>query len=68
MSLIAEDPRPVLLPRRSPPSRPAVAEHDLPILAVEQDPHPRPDWETLLAGGVEPCLALGAERRLHGSR
>ena len=33
-------------------------------LAIAIDAASPPDWETLIAGGGGPCLALGAERRL----
>lgn len=48
--------------------RPAEQDHDLPILAVEENPRPRLDWEALLASGVQPALLLGAERRLQNRR
>lgn len=50
------------------PKRPVVQDHDLPVLAVEENPRPKLDWESLLASGVQPALALGAERRRAGRR
>lgn len=43
-------------------------EHDLPVLAKEQNPMTPIDWEPLLAAGVQPSLMLGAERRWKGAR
>ena len=43
-------------------------DHDLPILAFEQYPRPRVDWEPYVEEGFGPALILGAERRLHGFR
>lgn len=44
-------------------------DHDLPILATEERTvGESPDWETLLAAGVQPAQALGAERRWQGRR
>jgi hypothetical protein len=48
--------------------RPATQEHDLPVLAIEENPPVKLDWEYLLAQGVQPALILGAERRWHRSR
>lgn len=33
--------------------------------ALKRTPRDHTDWETLIAEGTGPCLALGAERRLH---
>lgn len=44
------------------------ADHDLPLLAAQEQPSQRPDWESLLGDGVQPALVLGAERRLEGAR
>ena len=43
-------------------------EHDLPLLAAQHELPRRPDWESLIGDGVQPSLALGAERRLQGER
>jgi len=58
------------LPRRPSSLRRAIARdsHDLPVLAAEHSPRVRLDWERLMAEGAPPCLVLGAERRLRGSR
>lgn len=47
-----------------------VSDHDLPVLAAQEEPHPpqRPDWASLLDDGVQPALILGAERRSSGRR
>lgn len=45
-----------------------VQDHDLPVLAKEENPLAPTDWEPLLANGVQPALILGAERRWQGSR
>lgn len=36
-------------------------------LAMAMQTAPPPDWESMIAAGGGPCLALGAERRLHRS-
>lgn len=71
MEVIAERSRPAPFSPESPPrpTRPVViADHDLPVLAAEIHPRVTLDWEGLLAAGVHPALALGAERRSRGSR
>jgi len=45
-----------------------VQDHDLPVLASEEAPTQRLDWETLMREGVEPALVIGGERRWHGRR
>ena len=67
MKLIAERSRPAPLPREAAPP-PTEQDHDLPVLAAEEHPRPNVDWETLLPTGMQPALALGAERRWKGSR
>ena len=49
-------------------SGPMDADHDLPLLAAQEQPAQRPDWESLFGDGVLPALLLGAERRLDGAR
>ena len=49
-------------------ARPAVQDHDLPVLAKEENPTVSLDWEPLLLAGVEPALVLGGERRWQGRR
>ncbi len=46
----------------------AVQDHDLPILATEENPVVSLDWEPLILSGVQPALALGGERRWSGRR
>ena len=60
-------PFPDLVRIRNPIAAPT-ADHDLPILAVELENAPRPDWEALLGDGVQPAIFLGAERRVQGRR
>jgi len=48
--------------------RPTTQEHDLPLLAFEENAPVHLDWEFLLAEGVQPALILGAERRGQGGR
>lgn len=43
-------------------------DHDLPVLAAQENPVVCLDWEPLLLSGVQPALALGAERRWSGRR
>jgi hypothetical protein len=43
-------------------------DHDLPVLAREQNPIVSLDWDVLIAAGVQPALVLGAERRWQGRR
>ena len=45
-----------------------VESHDLPTLAVEEDPRVVTPWESLIGDGVQPALILGAERRTAGPR
>jgi hypothetical protein len=46
-----------------------VQDHDLPLLASEEDPaRPRLDWETLMHDGVQPALLVDGERRSRGRR
>lgn len=59
----AAPPRKLLKLRRS-----VLQDHDLPVLAVEENPLAGVDWEPLLAAGVPPALILGAERRWQGRR
>jgi hypothetical protein len=47
---------------------PAPTDHDIPVLGVELEPAFKPEWESLLADGVQPALILGAERRTSGRR
>jgi len=47
---------------------PAPPDHDLPVLAAQEEPAFKPEWESLLAVGVQPALILGAERRTQGRR
>ncbi len=49
-------------------ARAAPQDHDLPVLAKEDHPAVNLDWEPLLLSGVQPALALGAERRWSGRR
>lgn len=67
MNLIVDDPR---ITRMSPQLdfTPAPADHDLPLLAAQEEPAFRPEWEELLDTGVQPALILGAERRSQGKR
>jgi hypothetical protein len=51
-----------------PATRRPTQEHDLPVLAVEENARVQLDWEFLLAEGVQPALILGAERRGNGPR
>ena len=44
------------------------SDHDLPLLAAQEQPVQRPDWESLFGDGLQPALLLGAERRLEGAR
>ena len=44
------------------------AGHDLPVLAASANLPRAPAWDELLEAGVEPCLVLGAERRMRGPR
>jgi hypothetical protein len=55
---------------RQPPWRRADGErdHDLPLLAIELEPHVGLQWESLMDDGVVPGLLLGAERRHRGRR
>lgn len=46
----------------------AVQDHDLPVLAARENPVVCLDWEPLILSGVQPALALGAERRWSGRR
>jgi hypothetical protein len=46
----------------------AQQDHDLPLLAQDLNPTVWIDWEPLLAGGIQPALVLGAERRWQGRR
>jgi len=64
MTLIAEESR-VLRKRLHAHATP---DHDLPMLAIEQQPHVQIEWEVLMGNGVLPALILGAERRLQGRR
>lgn len=65
----AESSRATATQREAPkPRRPAEQDHDLPILAAEENPRPSLDWESLLASGVQPALLLGAERRVQNRR
>lgn len=51
------------------PRTPALQDHDLPVLAKRLgDSHVSIDWESLIASGTPPALALGAERRWRGRR
>jgi hypothetical protein len=70
MSPIVSPRRPMATPPSRPGRRPAQppVDHDLPVLAMEQDPPHRPEWESLLEAGVQPALVLGAERRTRGRR
>ena len=45
-----------------------VETHDLPIMAVEENPAVITPWESLIDDGVQPALVLGAERRTAGPR
>lgn len=67
MNLIVDDTR---ITRMSPQLdfTPAPNDHDLPVLAAQEEPAFRPEWEALLDEGVQPALILGAERRTHGKR
>jgi hypothetical protein len=47
---------------------PAPTDHDLPVLAVQEEPAFKPEWESLHAVGEQPALILGAERRTSGHR
>jgi hypothetical protein len=42
--------------------------HDLPVLAAGANLPRAPAWDELLEQGVQPCLVLGAERRMRGPR
>jgi hypothetical protein len=69
MNLIANRPLPIY--GRWTPARPrnaAPQDHDLPILAIEQNAGVKLDWELMIGDGVQPALALGAERRWQGRR
>lgn len=46
----------------------AVQDHDLPVLAKEENPTVSLDWEPLLLAGIQPALVVGGERRWHGRR
>lgn len=50
------------------PRAPLAQDHDLPVLAVEENSRPRADWDLLLDSGVQPAMVLGAERRWQGRR
>ena len=45
-----------------------VESHDLPTMAVEENPAVITPWESLIDDGVQPALILGAERRTTGRR
>ena len=45
-----------------------VESHDLPTMAVEENPAVITPWESLIDDGVQPALILGAERRTAGPR
>ena len=49
-------------------ARPASQDHDLPLLAKQENPTVSLDWEPLLLAGVQPALVVGGERRWHGRR
>lgn len=53
---------------RAPRAAAVAADHDLPILALGEHPRVTLDWDALLADGVQPAQALGAERRWQGRR
>ena len=66
---VASKPRAANARRNVPvPIPPAVQDHDLPILALEQMPARETDWKPLLDEGIQPAHFLGAERRWHGRR
>jgi hypothetical protein len=67
MSLIVEQER-VSQRRLELQRRMEGVDYDLPVLGVEQAPHIRLDWQSLIDDGVPPCLVLGAERRSRGPR
>ena len=68
MNLIAKSHRASYSPDGPATRRPAPQDHDLPVLACEENPPVQLDWEFLLAQGVQPALILGAERRSQGRR
>ena len=43
-------------------------QHDLPILAVQENPRVPLPWQSLMDDGIMPALLLGAERRIAGGR
>jgi hypothetical protein len=43
-------------------------DHDLPVLASEEAPTHRVDWEALMQDGVQPALLVDGERRSRGRR
>lgn len=67
MKLVGELQR-AMRPREFPAPRAEAPDHDLPILALDEHPRVALDWDALLGKGVQPALALGAERRLQGKR
>lgn len=54
--------------RKPTPRKSIPAGHDLPVLAASANLPRAPAWDELLDQGVEPCLVLGAERRMRGPR
>ena len=48
--------------------RRADQDHDLPVLAAQENPHLQLEWESLMNDGIVPALVLGAERRSRGPR
>lgn len=56
------------VPSQRPVARSITGEHDLPILAANENLPRAPGWAALMAGGTQPGMFLGAERRLSGKR
>ena len=49
-------------------ARRADQDHDLPVLAAQENPHLHLEWESLMNDGIVAALVLGAERRSRGPR
>ncbi len=69
MKIATPMPRARTLPRNvRAVKQPPAQDHDLPLLALEESPTPRPDWDALMRDGVQPALLVDGERRRDGRR